>query len=81
MRFRYDDRAAKELGRIGPAKVRIAAKIAQYATDSASLKANVKALKGSNTYRLRVGNHRVIFEIEDDTMVVLAVRKRGEAYD
>ncbi len=33
-------------------------------------------------YRLRVGPHRVIYQIQDDKLVVLIirVRKRGEAY-
>jgi mRNA interferase RelE/StbE len=31
-------------------------------------------------YRLRVGDYRVLFEIEDDTIVVYRVRHRSEAY-
>ncbi len=35
-----------------------------------------------NLYRLRVGPHRVIYQIQDDNLVVIIVRvrKRGEAY-
>ena len=35
-----------------------------------------------NLYRLRVGPHGVIYQIQDDKLVVLIVRvrKRGEAY-
>lgn len=80
MKVQYASRATKEMKRIGPAGLRIEAKINQYAADPPSLRNNVKALKGSKSYRLRVGDHRVIFEIEDDTMVVLSVRTRGEAY-
>lgn len=81
MQVRYTKQAAKELRRIGPAAVRIDAKAHQYAADPASLQNNVKALKGSNTYRLRVGDHRVIFRIDDDTMRVLNVRAKSEVYD
>lgn len=81
MRVEYTDKATKELRRIGPRAVLVDGKVNQYAANPASLKNNVKALKGSDTYRLRVGDYRVIFEIENDTVVVLAVRKRGEAYD
>ncbi len=81
MQVRITKEADKEIRRIGPAGKRIAAKIRQYAADPESLANNVKSLKGSSTLRLRVGDHRVIFEIEGDTMIVLKVRTRGEAYD
>lgn len=81
MRIEYTKSAVKELQKIGPAGKTIRAKVRQYAADPASLANNVKALKGSDMLRLRVGAHRVIFTIEDDTMVVLKVRIRGRAYD
>jgi len=31
-------------------------------------------------YRLRVGSYRVLFEIQDNTIVVYGVRHRREAY-
>jgi len=31
-------------------------------------------------YRLRVGDYRVLFEIEDGTIIVYRVRHRREAY-
>ena len=42
-----------------------------------------KKLKGgTNEYRIRVGNYRVIYEIDDKTVVVLIVRiaHRKDAY-
>jgi mRNA interferase RelE/StbE len=44
--------------------------------------ANVKALKGSDRYRLRVGDWRVIYTLLDDRLVVLVLRvaHRREAY-
>ena len=63
---------------------RIIAKIEQYAEDPASLGNQVIVLTGSRYRRLRVGDHRVIFNVEHGgttVMVVLRVRHRREAYD
>ena len=63
---------------------RIIAKIEQYARDPASLARQVVTLTGGKYRRLRVGNHRVIFNIEHGEttiMIVLRVRHRREAYD
>ena len=42
----------------------------------------VKKLSGQNGYRIRVGDYRVLYEIEDahKKVVVSAVRHRREAY-
>jgi mRNA interferase RelE/StbE len=32
-----------------------------------------KKLKGEDAYRIRVGNYRVIYEIEDDKIIVIVV--------
>lgn len=60
---------------------RIRSKVLQYAEDPASLANNVKKLKDSRYYRLRIGDWRVIFG-EDGTVVdVIRVAARGEAYE
>ena len=42
---------------------------------------DVKALRGQQAYRLRVGRTwRVIFERADDTITVQEIRPRGQAY-
>ena len=85
MEVRFAIEAAKELKKIGPARDTIIAKIRQYAANPASLVNNVKALKGHDEYRLRVGNYRVLFAIlKDGTLTVMqvtAVRHRSKAYD
>ena len=63
---------------------RIIAKIEQYARDPASLARQVVTLTGGKYRRLRVGNHRVIFNVEHGettVMIVLRARHRREAYD
>lgn len=42
---------------------------------------DVKRLKGRPGARLRVGDRRVIFYVEGDTLVVAAVGHRREIYD
>ncbi|MDR2180016.1 MAG: type II toxin-antitoxin system RelE/ParE family toxin [Synergistaceae bacterium] len=41
-----------------------------------------KKLKGSDSWRIRVGDYRVVYEIYDDVLVVLVVRvaHRREVY-
>jgi mRNA interferase RelE/StbE len=41
----------------------------------------VKRLKGRNGLRLRVGDWRVIFYVEDEAIIVAAVGHRREIYD
>jgi mRNA interferase RelE/StbE len=46
-----------------------------------NLKGDVKHLTDSTPeYRLRVGDYRVLFEIEGETIIVYRVRHRREAY-
>ena len=84
MQVRFTDSARKELKKIGPARSLIISKIKQYAADPASVANNVKALKGREEFRLRVGNHRVLFVIEENgsitIMLVTAVKHRRDAY-
>ncbi len=66
-----------------PDRQRIIARIEQYAADPESLVNQVIMLANSRYRRLRVGDHRVIFDVErgTHTMSVLRVRHRREAYD
>ena len=56
---------------------RVIARIEQYAADPDSLAATVRRLRGSRALRLRVGDWRVIFTAEGDTMTVIKVGPRG----
>jgi len=78
-----DDRARKDLRRIDPqARERILRAIARLAA-GAELAGDVKRLRGSNEYRLRVGDWRVRFERHDRQLTIIVVRvlPRGRAYD
>jgi mRNA interferase RelE/StbE len=37
-------------------------------------------LTGYDAFRFRVGDFRVTFELEDDTVRILSIRRRDEAY-
>ncbi len=46
------------------------------------LHGDVKKLEGrNNRYRLRVGNHRVLFTLEGNLIAVYRVKDRKEAYE
>jgi mRNA interferase RelE/StbE len=34
----------------------------------------------SGSFRLRLGDYRVLFSLEDDTMIIFGVRHRSNAY-
>ena len=42
-----------------------------------------KQLKGKESYRIREGNFRIIYEIEDDVLIIMVVKigHRKEVYD
>lgn len=86
MEVRYEARAVKEMRALAPSdRDRIRRKITQYAAEPASLANNVKALRGADLFRLRVGDHRVIFAVDETgvitIMIVHRVRHRREAYE
>ncbi len=77
----YTRSAAKVLRRL-PANTAtlIVTKVEQYATDPAALANNVKALKGRDGVRLRVGDWRVIMD-EGVVLAVLHIGPRGSVYE
>jgi len=42
---------------------------------------DIKRLKGSNKFRLRVGDYRVIFSVEGNLMIIWKVGHRKNIYD
>ena len=85
MQIEWATKAVKDMCRLTARnRERIIVKIEQYAKDPASLTKQVIRLTGSEYRRMKVGQYRVIFRIERDTitvMIVLRVRHRRKAYD
>jgi mRNA interferase RelE/StbE len=77
----YTRSAIKALQRM-PANIsaQIVGKIEAYAADPASQANNVKALKGRDAIRLRVGDWRVIME-DGVVLAVLEIGPRGSVYE
>jgi mRNA interferase RelE/StbE len=75
----FKPRSLKDLEGIpGQDRRRIFAKIENLANDLAG---DVKKLTGMTPeFRLRVGNYRVLFEIDGGRVVIYRVRHRREAY-
>ncbi len=73
--------AGKELGKISQKdRKRIIERILTLENDPRP--AGVKKLSGEEKYRVRQGNYRILYEINDAiiTIVVVRIALRGEAY-
>ncbi len=59
-------------------QARVLARIGEMSND---LKGDVKRLTNfTPEYRLRIGDYRVLFEIEEETIIIYRIRHRREAY-
>lgn len=76
-----DDKALKDLSKIQKQEVeKILLKI-ELLEDYPDV-ANIKKLTNFEPpYRLRVGNYRVLFDIEDDIITVYRVKHRSKSYN
>jgi mRNA interferase RelE/StbE len=82
-RISFTREAAKALQKMPrPTAVLIQEKLAQIASNPFSAHPNALKLKDRPGYRLRVGDWRVIYEIQKDEVViiVLKIAPRGEVY-
>ena len=77
---KFKPKAIKELERLSSHnRTRIISKI-EAMTDN--LQGDIKKLTNFfPQYRLRVGNYRVLFDIEDDTLIIYRVKNRQNAYN
>jgi mRNA interferase RelE/StbE len=72
-RVEFERHAKRELDALGaPTRARIVKALDRLAVDPRNA-SNVKVLHGGS-YRLRVGDYRVIYALEDDLLVVLIVK-------
>lgn len=75
----FKPRAVKDLKNFQKADVhRIILKIEEMSND---LTGDIKKLTNfTPEYRLRVGDYRILFEIEDDKIVIYRIKHRKEVY-
>ena len=80
MRVQFTSTADEQLDRL-PRRLqkRIVDKLELYSQQPDPLKF-AEPLTGSNEYRFRIGDYRVIFEVLHDTLWVTAIKRRDEAY-
>ena len=80
MTIRIDDKALKDLLKVHKTEVKkILSKIE--ALEKFPHVPNLKKLTNFEPpYRLRVGNYRVLFDIENNTLTVYRVKHRKESY-
>ena len=74
------DRALRKMSRHTARLIR--EKLDQLAQDPYARNPNLTKLQGRSGYRLRVGDWRIIYELEDDRLVILVLKiaPRGEVY-
>lgn len=76
----WDEKAQSDLIRLEPSiSRRIFKKVDELSENPFSK--DIKRLKGSRDYRLRVGDYRAIFAIDQDTIQILRVGHRKNIYD
>jgi mRNA interferase RelE/StbE len=80
MRLRFTDTANGQLTRLPQrTQTRIVEKLELYSLQPDPLKF-AEPLTGSEEYRFRVGDYRIIFEVLHDILWVTAIKRRDEAY-
>jgi mRNA interferase RelE/StbE len=80
MRLRFTDTANGQLtGLPQRTQTRIVEKLELYSLRPDPLKF-AEPLTGSEEYRFRVGDYRIIFEVLHDILWVTAIKRRDEAY-
>ena len=78
----FDELARKDLKKLSPdIRRRIIAKLEFYSLAPNPLDfADTLTHREAGRYRFRIGAYRAIFDIEDDTIVILTLRHRREVY-
>ncbi len=73
--------AQKELNKLPP-QIRLLIAKAIYELSSDPRRGNVRPMVGTKSWRLRVGDYRVVYDISDKklTILIIRVRHRKEVY-
>lgn len=82
MKILFTKNAVKDVSKLSPSVVTRIGKKLKYFVDQPDPLANAKALKDSATasYRWRIGDYRVLFDIDGKNIVILRIRHRREVY-
>jgi len=76
----YEKEALKELDKLELSiSRRIIKKIEEMSENPSSC--DIKKLKASNDYRLRVGDYRIIFLFDKDSIKIIKIGHRQQIYD
>ncbi|KKQ75957.1 MAG: plasmid stabilization system [Candidatus Woesebacteria bacterium GW2011_GWB1_38_5b] len=79
MRFEFSRSAEKELSKLNKGLgQRIYKKIVFLAKNPKLVKST--KLKGEDSFRIRIGDYRVVYIIEERTIVVIKIRHRRDVY-
>jgi len=79
----FTKRSFKSLRRIPkPVAAQMRSKLVEIAKNPYAPHSNVKKLQGRSGFRLRVGTWRLIYEIQDDQLIILVLKvgSRGDIY-
>ena len=76
----WDEKAYDSLNKLEPVISRRILKKVEGLSENPFSK-DIKKLKGSDDFRLRIGDYRIIFSIEKDTIQILKVGHRKNIYD
>jgi len=82
MRLIWNKQPVKALKAMQPKRAaKIRADMAAIAEDPLKNRRNVETIVGTdNGYRLRVGDLRVVYRIDNDTVHVVLIKSRGKVY-
>ena len=76
-----DDKALKDLSKIHKEDVKKILSKIELLEDYPNV-ANIKKLTNFEPpYRLRVGNYRILFDIEDDVITIYKIKHRSKSYE
>ncbi|MBA3962988.1 MAG: type II toxin-antitoxin system RelE/ParE family toxin [Chthoniobacterales bacterium] len=79
-RIEYGNRAIEDLESL-PARIRqqVLRKIGRF---QSGLHGDIKRLREADrVYRLRMGNHRILFDVSDDLIIIRRIGNRKNVYD
>jgi mRNA interferase RelE/StbE len=75
----YSRSAAKDIKKL-PAEIKLRLKVKLEALSESPIKLSKKLVNHPAQYRYRIGDYRVLFDIEEQNIIILKIRNRREVY-